>query len=152
MTASYCLSPVLRFNKADWIYLQPPPVGSCCNFIRLRYCMVYLLVLWIDIYVNIYILRDDVVVYRLVLWFQREMTWCLTIRFYVFGAKWIGNDACTLYIFSFSFHMEVICSINVFHLLYRGNLRQSRKPLLYYLAFKEKQLHCKKSLYRVYDC
>ena len=36
------------------------------------------------------------------------------------------------------------CYFRVFHLWYRGKRRQSRKYLLYYFSFEEKQLHCEK--------
>ena len=53
----HILSPVLRFNKADWIYLRYLHVGGCCTVIGLSYCTVYLLGLRIDIYKYIYIER-----------------------------------------------------------------------------------------------
>ena len=140
INTSYFLSPILRFNKTDWIYLQSLPIGGIprgtlsyssyqeFTVIRLSYHTVSLLGLRIDKRVSIYIYWETTLSYnRLVLWFWRDITWswqsylCLTVRFYYFGAKWLGYDACTFYKFCFSFHMEVTCYLYVFHLWYRGN-------------------------------
>ena len=52
---------------------------------------------------------------------SRQPYFCLTVGFYVFGAKLLARDTCTFYTFVFSFHMEVTCSLHVFHLCYRVN-------------------------------
>ena len=52
-----------------------------------------------------------------------------------------------LMVFFKSFHLEVKCSRRVIHLWYRVNQRHSRKPLLYYLVCRYKQLHCKNYFY-----
>ena len=79
MSTEYCLYPTLRFNKADWIYLQSLPVGYCCTVIRLSYRMLSLLGLWIDIYICKYIYID-----------RRRCR--VTIWFYNFGEKLLGRD------------------------------------------------------------
>ena len=62
MTKSFCSYPILRFNRADLIYLRPLPVGGFCTVIRLRYRAVSLLFLRIDICMNICIAEIDSVV------------------------------------------------------------------------------------------
>ena len=126
MTTTYCLSPVIRFNMADWIYLQLIPIGVCCTVIRLRYCTVYLLGLRINIRKYIYI---------------EKRCCCVIVWIFDFGEKWLGHENPTflktvwfhilewndlvmtlvLFIHFFSFHLEVTCSLHVFHLWYRGN-------------------------------
>ena len=69
----------------------------------------------------------------------------LTLWFYVFIEKLIFHDSFTFYSFCFSFHLGVTCYLRVFHLWYRRNWLHSRKPLLYYLVFQEKQLCCENS-------
>ena len=61
---------------------------------------------------------------------------CVTLWFYNFVDKWLCHNNLTFYSFCFSFCLEVTCSIHVFHLWFRGKLRQSRNPLLYYLVLK----------------
>ena len=47
-----------------------------------------------------------------------------------------------LRLYIFSFHMEVTCSLHLFHLLYRGKRHQLRKPLLILFGINETQLRC----------
>ena len=73
MTTSLYLSPVLRFNKAiDSIYSHYP----CEVDVKLRLCWhtVYILGLWIEIYVRIYVfLRETTLSCTLLdLYFWRE--------------------------------------------------------------------------------
>ena len=63
MTTSFYLYPILRFNNADWFYLQWLPVGVYCTVIRLHFQTVSLLVcglIYIYMYICIYE-RYDVV-------------------------------------------------------------------------------------------
>ena len=56
-----------------------------------------------------------------------------------------------LFVHFFSgFRLEVTCSIHVFYLLYPGKRRQSRKHLIYYMVFKEKQLRFEKYFYCIF--
>ena len=64
ITTAYCLYTVLRFNKADLIYLQSLPVeGIPCGTLSYSssHELLYglLMGLQIDICVSIYILRDN---------------------------------------------------------------------------------------------
>ena len=56
----------------------------------------------------------------------------------------------SLFILFFILHFKVTCSGCVSHLWYIGKQRQSIKPLLYYLVCREKQIRCKKCIYRVF--
>ena len=111
MTTLYCLSPVLRFSKADWIYFQSltlvgNPIGTLYTSYQGFYRLVnqvLLLGLRIDIickYIHIY-WETTLLCNHLVIWFWIETTWswqsylCSKVRFYVFGVKWIGHDAYT---------------------------------------------------------
>ena len=69
MTTSYCLSPVLRFNKAYWIYYNCSLLGILAmvhlvilfpRVVTHLVTQVLLLGLWIDLCVSIYILKYDV--------------------------------------------------------------------------------------------
>ena len=60
------------------------------------------------------------------------------------------NDFVINLLIFFSFHLEVTCYIHVLHWWHRGEQNQSRKPLLYYLLFKEKQLLCEDYFYHVF--
>ena len=127
MTTSYCLSPVLRLNKANW-YI--------CKYIYWETALPY---------------------NHLVIWFQREVNWswqsyfCLTVRLYVFGAKWLVNDVRTFIHFVLTsvwkWHALFVCYIYLFWLQYGSDILlpcipfmvwrkrpQLRKPLLYYLV------------------
>ena len=63
--------------------------------------------------------------------------------------KWLCHDSIYFYTF-FRFHLEVTCYLHALHLCYRGNWRHPRKPLLYDLVFKEKQLRCEFFSYLVF--
>ena len=127
MNMSLFLSPILRFNKADWIYLQSLPVGFCCTVIRLRYHTVSLLGL------RIYMCKYICI---------KRRRFHVTILLYGFREKWLGNynpnffklfgymfleqnDLVVMLVifihFCFSFRMEVACYFHVLNLWYRGN-------------------------------
>ena len=137
MTMSYCLSPLLRFNKADWTYIQSLSVGvnpigahdsSPQGFIviRPRPRTASLIVLRIDICASIYI---EIRRCRVTVWFydfQIEMNWswqsylCVNHLVIYFWIKMTWSwRLYSLYIFRV--RVEVTCSLRVFHLWYRGN-------------------------------
>ena len=116
ITESFCLSPILRFNKNYWFYLQSIPVWGCCNFIRLSYCMVsWLEFEYLYMYVYMYV--------YMYLWEKRPC--CVNLWFSIFGEKWPFHKTITFIHFSI-FHLKAICSRHVLHLWYRGKQCQSR--------------------------
>ena len=124
-----------KFNRADWSHLQFIPV-EVTLLLRLRFWMVSRLRFSIDINVCIYIL----LIYDLFM--------------YHFGSlfseiKWLCHDSLNFFSFCFCFHLEVTLSTHVFHLYFIGKRLHSRRPLLYYLVFKEKQMHFENSFYCV---
>ena len=102
-----------RFNKADWISLKFIPMWGWYIVIILRYPTFSWLGLWIDMCLYIYIfLRETVTSCNcLVLKFQIDMTWSLLSYF----------------LFIYIFHLEVTCSLCVFHLWYRGKTASVNK-------------------------
>ena len=122
-TTPFCLSPILRFNKADWFYLKFLLVWV---FYTVKNALSHgLLTVFEDWYIYTYICvsdRDNLIVYHFGSLFSKT--------------KWLCHDPLSFYSFFFSFHLEVTCSFNVFHLWCRGKKFQLRKPLLYDLIFK----------------
>ena len=122
MTTSF-LSPALSFNKEDWFCLQSLPVWGFCTVKTVLLHGLHTMFVYWYICIFIYIFeRYDIIVYP-------------------FGSlfleiKWFFYEPLTSYSFCFSFHLEVICSLCVFHLWYREKLHKLRKPLLYYLVCK----------------
>ena len=110
------------YHRIDYIYNH-----YLCEVdvpLRLHYCTVSWMVLWIDICMYISIAeRDGIVVWNFGSLFSDR--------------NWLCHDPLKFYSFCFSFHLEVTWSLHVFHLFFRGKQRQPRKPLLYYLVFKE---------------
>ena len=86
-TISYCLSPVLTFKKADWIFLQYLTVGgfpcgtltysSSQEFTALSYSIF--LIGFADWYMS----KDTYI---------EKRGCCLTVWFYDLGEKWLGHD------------------------------------------------------------
>ena len=128
-TTSLFLSPMLRFNKADWFHLQPLSVWGCCTVkTELLHGLHTGFTYW-------YICRNICI----------SEKYDLTV--YPFGSlfleiKWLFHDSPIFYSFELCLQLEVTWSINSFHLCYRGKKLQQRKPQLYYLVFKERQLRC----------
>ena len=79
-------------------------ISSCWRLLyRFKTVLSHGFLIWFaDWYMYVYIYWEKTLsCNRLVIWFQREMTWswptyfCLTVWFYIFGAKWLCHDAHT---------------------------------------------------------
>ena len=116
ITMSFCLSPIPRFNKADWFYSQSLPMWGCCTVkTMLSECLHTWFVDWY-IYVLIYV-------------FLRYTTSsCTLLALFSLERKWLCHDFLTFYSFVF-IYIRKWHDINVFHLCYIVNKRQLRKTL-----------------------
>ena len=113
MTASLCLYPIIRFNKADWFYLQSIPREVDVPY---KTALSHgLLTGFTDWYMYVY----------MYCWERRRCR--VTIRFYNFREKWLGHDTLNFYSFCFIFHLEVAWSLHIFHLWQRGKTTSFKK-------------------------
>ena len=105
MAVSFCLSPILIFNKSYWLYLQLLTLWVFCTVIRLcSLAFFWMGFAYLYMYVYMYF------------WYKRLL--CATLWFSVFREKWIFRYTLTLILFLRS-HLEVTCSFCVLSLWYR---------------------------------
>ena len=93
MTAWFFLSPILRLNKADWIYLQSLPVWESVPYNTvLPHGLMNGFADWY-MYVYMYVL-------------ERQHC-CVTVWLYVFGDKWLGHNTLIFYLIVWLYVLDV---------------------------------------------